>query len=152
MKLENSKKISIDGSELKIVIILPYFNEIIGLELFENAKEELLRNNVRPENIELIRVDGALEIPFACQKIAEILKPDAIIALGAIIRGETSHYDMVTAITYKGIMDTQLKTNTPIIFGVLTCENTEQAKKRSSKEGLNKGLQSARAALIQATL
>jgi len=149
---KNNKQIKVDGSNLKIAIILPYFNENIGLELLQNAKEELLKNNVKEKNIELIRVAGALEIPFACQKIIQKKKPDAIITLGAIIKGETSHYDMVCENTYRGIMDIQLKSNVPIIFGILTCKNEEQANHRASKDGLNKGKQVAQATLIQTTL
>ncbi|NIA02225.1 MAG: 6,7-dimethyl-8-ribityllumazine synthase [Nitrospirae bacterium] len=151
MELENNnQQLDIDGASLKIAIVLPYFNEKLGLELLENAKEELKKHGV--ENIEIIRTAGALEIPFACQKIIEKQKPDAIIALGAIIKGETSHYDMVCDTTYSGINTVQLKHNTPIIYGVMTCDNLEQAKRRSNKDGLNKGKQSAQAALIQTQL
>ena len=121
-------------------------------ELFKNTKEELLRNKVKEKNISLIRVYGSLEVPFACQKIIKKDKPDAIITLGAIIKGETSHYDMVCENTYKGIMDIQLKYNVPIIFGILTCENFKQAIKRSDKKGLNKGKSFAIAALLQTTI
>ncbi len=153
MELEKTdKQIKTDGSNLKIAIILPYFNENIGLELLRNTKDELLAHDVKEKDIELIRVAGALEIPFACQKTIQKKKPDAIITLGAIIKGETSHYDMVCENTYRGIMDIQLKSNVPIIFGVLTCENEEQANHRASKNGLNKGKQVAQATLIQATL
>lgn len=143
-------QLDIDGASLKIAIVLPYFNEKLGLELLQNAKEELAKHGVK--DIEVIRTAGALEIPFACQKIIEKQKPDAIIALGAIIKGETSHYDMVCNTTYSGINTVQLKHNTPIIYGILTCDNMEQAKHRSGKDGLNKGKQSAQAALIQTQL
>lgn len=153
MELEkNNKQIKVDGKSLKIAIILPYFNEAIGLELLKNAKEELISNNVKEDNIEITRVAGALEIPFACQKIIEKKKTDAIITLGAIIRGETSHYELVCSNTYKGIMDVQLKYGVPIIFGILTCENEDQAKRRANKNGLDKGKQAAQAALSQTTL
>jgi 6,7-dimethyl-8-ribityllumazine synthase len=151
MELDKKKKIRINGEKLKIAIILPYFNESIGLTLLENAKKELLKNKVHAKNIKVIRVAGALEIPFACQKIIKTQKPDAIIALGIIIRGETSHFDLVTKNTYQGIMEVQLKNQIPISFGVLTCENTKQAKERASAKGLNKGAQAAQAALIQTT-
>lgn len=152
MEIDTKNSIEIEGADLKIVIILPYFNESIGMELLKNAKEELLRNNVKPENIKEIRVAGTLEIPFAAQKVIEKTNPDAIIALGIVIRGETSHYDLVTEATHSGLMDVQLKTGTPIAFGVLACENEEQAKHRASKKGLNKGKQAAQAILIQTTI
>lgn len=152
MKLHSTKKIKINGKNLKIAIILPYFNEKIGLELKKNAKEELIKNGVEEKNITLVRVAGALEIPFACQKIIKKKKPDAIIALGVIIKGETSHYYMVCKNTYEGIMKVQLENSTPISFGVLTCETEEQAQKRASKNGLNKGKDAALAALIQTSI
>ncbi len=151
MKL-NETNIKIDGSNLNIVIILPFFNEKLGLELLENTKKELLNNNVKEENIRVIRVAGSLEIPLACKKIIIKEKPDAIIALGVIIRGETSHYDLVTKESYRGIMQVQLETGTPISFGILGCENLDQAKERISKDKLNKGKDAAIAALIQTTL
>lgn len=152
MKLKSTKKIKIDGSRLKIAIVLPYFNDKIGLELLKNTKEELIKNNVKEKNITLTRVAGALEIPFACQKIALRKKTNAIIALGVIIKGETSHYNLVCKNTYEGIMKVQLENKIPISFGVLTCENAEQAKKRASKNGLNKGKDVAQAALIQTSI
>lgn len=152
MKISISKFKKIDGSSLKIAIVLPYFNETLGLELLENAKQELLGSNVPPENIDIVRVAGALEIPYACKKIIDRKKPDAIIALGVVIRGETSHFELVTNTSYQGIMSVQLETGIPIIFGIIACENLEQAKKRVSKNGLNKGKEAAIAALIQTSL
>ncbi len=149
MKLENNQEIKIDGELLKVVIVLPYFNEIIGTELLDNANQELLANNVQPENIEIVRTSGALEIPYACKKIIQDKNPDIIIALGVIIRGETTHYDLVSENTYRGIMKVQLETGTPISFGIISCENEAQAKERASKDGLNKGKDAAQAALLQ---
>lgn len=148
----STKNLKINGKKLKISIILPYFNDKIGLTLLNNTKKELLKNHVQEKNIEVVRVSGALEIPLACQKIIKKKKPSAIIALGVIIRGETSHYDLVTKTAYNGIMEIQLKHNTPIIFGVLTCETAAQAQKRASENGLNKGKQFAQSALLQSTL
>lgn len=152
MNLKSTQKIKIDGNRLKIAIVLPYFNDQIGVELLKNAKEELKRNSVKEKNITLIRVAGALEIPFACQKIALREKTDAIIALGVIIKGETGHYDLVCKNTYEGIMKVQLENKIPISFGVLTCENAKQARKRASKNGLNKGKDAALAILIQTSI
>ncbi|PJC38611.1 6,7-dimethyl-8-ribityllumazine synthase, partial [Candidatus Peregrinibacteria bacterium CG_4_9_14_0_2_um_filter_38_9] len=81
--------LNVNGEKLKIAIVLPYFNEKYGLEMLENTKEELLKNNVKEKNIKLFRCAGALEIPFTCKQIIEKYNPDAIIALGIVIRGET---------------------------------------------------------------
>ena len=102
----------------------------------------MLKSNVQAENIQIIRVAGALEIPLACKKIIIKEKPHAIIALGVIIRGETSHYDLVTEESYRGIMQVQLETGVAISFGILGCENLEQAQDRVSKNKLNKNTKS----------
>lgn len=141
------KNIKVDGSKLKIAIVLPRFNEKIGLKMLDAAKNELLLNNVAEKNITITRVSGALEIPLACKKIIKSKKPDAIIALGVVIRGETTHYDLVTQTTYQSIMQVQLETQTPIAFGVLACENEKQAIARISK-----GADAAQTALTQALL
>ncbi|MEK7673393.1 MAG: 6,7-dimethyl-8-ribityllumazine synthase [Patescibacteria group bacterium] len=138
-------------STIKIAIILPYFNDEMGMELFENTKKTLLENGVPQKNINLIRVAGALEIPFACKK-ALAKKPQAIIALGIVIRGETSHYELVTENCYQGLMQLQLTQTTPMIFGIQTCENIKQAQARITEKGLNKGKEAALSALLQTTL
>lgn len=148
MQIGKKTEIKVDGKKLKISVVLPYFNEELGLELFENVKKELIRNNVSEKNITLSRVAGALELPFACKKIA-LKKPDAIIALSIVIRGETSHYDLVTETAHQGLMKVQLEEVIPIIFGILACENLKQVKDRISSKGLDKGKEFAQAALIQ---
>ncbi|MFA4891455.1 MAG: 6,7-dimethyl-8-ribityllumazine synthase [Candidatus Gracilibacteria bacterium] len=150
MQLTPTEKLKIpSGKDLKITILLPYFNEEIGLELYQNTVSTLEENEVKKENIKLVRVPGALELPFAAQKEIKSAKPDVVIALGVVIKGETSHYDYVCSETFRGLMDVQLKLETPIIFGILTCKNKKQAQKRASKNGLNKGKSFALAALIQ---
>jgi 6,7-dimethyl-8-ribityllumazine synthase len=152
MDKNKTEGLRIDGKKLKIAIVLPYFNENLGLELLKNAKKELLKHKVLEKNIKVFRVAGALEIPFACKKIIKKYKPNAIIALGIIIKGETDHYDVVKNSTYKGIMKVQLGNGIPIAFGVLTCQTLKQAEKRASAKGLNKGAEAAKAALIQTTI
>lgn len=152
MKINESKIPKINGEKLKIAIVLPYFNDELGLELFENTKDELLENNISAKNIKLIRVAGCLEIPFACQKIIEKYKPNAIIALGIIIRGETKHFDLVAETTHQGIMQVQLTKKTPISFGIIACENKKQAIERINNKKMNKGKEFALAALIQTTI
>jgi len=152
MEIDLNKDILVDGKDLKVVIVLPYFNESMGLELLENTKAELIKNSVLSENIIVIRVSGALEIPFACMMAIKKHQPNAVIGLGVVVRGETSHYDLVTDICFSGMMEVQLKSGVPIGFGVLACEDEEQAKVRISKEGLNKGKQVAQAVLLQTEL
>ncbi len=152
MQIKKPKFPKINGEKFKIAIVLPYFNETLGLELLKNTKKELLKNNVQEKNIQLYRVSGALEIPFICKKIIKKKKINAIIALGVIIRGETNHYELVTENTYKGIMQVQLEEEIPIIFGVLGCENIKQAEKRINEKKLNKGKEFANTALLQAYL
>jgi 6,7-dimethyl-8-ribityllumazine synthase len=151
IKSTNHKPIP-KGDNLKISIVLPYFNEKIGLELYENCMEALLENGVKKSNTNLVRVPGALEVPFATQKEIKSSNPDAVIALGAVIKGETDHYDQVCNETFRALMDLQLKLETPIIFGILTCNTEAQAKNRSSKTGMDKGKSYALAALIQTDL
>lgn len=145
-----SAKMVPSGEKLKIAVLLPYFNEEIGLELLNNTFETLIENKVKKENVRLVRVPGALELPFASQQL--IKKHDAVIALGVVIKGESDHYDIVCKETFRGLMDVQLKFNVPIIFGVLTCNNIKQAKERASKKGLNKGRSFALSAILQAKI
>ena len=140
------------GENLKVAILLPYFNEKYGLELLSNTKEILLKHEVQENNIDVRRVPGALELPYSAQKTIKSSNPDVVIALGIIIRGETSHYDYVCSETFKGLMDVQIKLETPIVFGILTCENKNQAKERILKTGVNKGKSFAETAIIQACL
>lgn len=149
MKTNQSKIPKINGKQLKIVIILPYFNDKLGLELLKNTKNELIVNNVQEKNIKLVRVAGSLEIPFACLKIIEKYKPDAIIALGVIIRGKTKHFDLVSENTHSGIMKVQLDKKIPISFGIIACEDEKQAIERISETKMNKGKEYALAALLQ---
>lgn len=142
----SNKAVEIDGSKLHIVIVLPYFNEKLGLKLLDSAMDELVKNKVKKENITVTRVAGALEIPLACKLLAKT-DIDGIVALGAIIKGETDHYEHVCRTTYDYIMEIQLKNTIPIGFGVLTCETEALAKKR-----LNKGAQAAQAVLLQTTI
>ena len=136
-----------NGKKIKIAIILPYFNEKIGMELFKNCKKELLQNNIPEKNIQLFRVPGCLEIPLSAKKI--IKKYDGIIALVVVIRWETKHFELVTETTYSALMNIQLEAMTPIIFEILACENLKQAQKRASEKGLNKGKEAAISALLQ---
>jgi len=113
---------------MKIVILLPRFNEEYGLKLLDSTIKTLNKNKIK--NIQTIRVPGALEIPFAALKAIKKSKPNVVIALGIILKGETDHYEYVSSETFRGLMDVQLKTETPIVFGVLTCRTEKQVKDR----------------------
>lgn len=119
----------LDGSKAKIAVILSEFNSNIGEELLKNTISELEKH--RTKNIEIIRVPGALEIPLTAQKIIEKKSPDAVIALGVIIKGETTHYEHVSRESINGLMNVSLKTGTPIVQGILTTLTEKQAKERT---------------------
>ena len=127
----------------KFCIILSRFNDFIGAKLLEGALDELKRHGVSDDNIDVVRVPGAFEIPLAALKFAKSGRYDAVITLGAIIRGATSHYDHVSAELSKGIASVSLKTEVPVIFGVLTTENLEQAIERAGTKAGNKGSDAA---------
>jgi len=140
----------LDGSPYKIAIVASNFYPELTQELITNTKEELIKNGVKEKNINVSIVSGCLEIPYICKRIIGFRKTDIIITLGLVVRGETSHYDLVNNTTYEGIMKVQLDSGTtPIIFGVLTCENMDQAIKRVKKDQLNKGKSFAQSAILQ---
>lgn len=151
MKTESSS-IKIDGSKYKIAIILTRFNDSIGNILYENVIATLKENGVHEENIKTVRVPGSLETPLAAKLLAKQKKYDAIIALGAIIKGDTHHFELVCSESHRGLMDVSIKTKTPVIFGILTTYTEKDALHRAQKEGLNKGSEYALAALEMAQL
>ncbi|MDU5325202.1 6,7-dimethyl-8-ribityllumazine synthase [Campylobacter ureolyticus] len=133
-------KLSIDGSK-KVAIISSRFNHIITDRLVEGAKDAFLRHGGKDENLSLILVPGAFEIPFALQKVLESKKFDAVCCVGAVIRGSTPHFDYVSAETTKGIANVTLKYNIPVTFGVLTTDTIEQAIERAGSKAGNKGFE-----------
>ncbi len=139
------------GNE-KFCIIISRFNDFIGSKLLSGAIDELKRHGVSDENIDIVKVPGAFEIPLAAMKFAKTQKYNAIITLGAIIRGATSHYEHVSAELSKGIAQVSLQTEIPVIFGVLTTENIEQAIERAGTKAGNKGSDAAKAAIEMANL
>lgn len=118
----------LDGSNAKIVVILSEFNLHIGEELLQNTLDEL--KQLGTEDIEIIRVPGALEIPLTAKKVIEKKSPDAIIALGVVIKGETAHFEHVSRESINGLMKVSLETGTPITQGILTTFDEKQAKER----------------------
>ncbi len=137
---------------LKAGIIIGRFNEFIGGKLLSGAIDGLKRHGVEEENIEIAWVPGAFEIPLAAKKMAKSKKYDAIICLGAVIRGSTPHFDYVASEVSKGIANVSLDTEIPVIFGVLTTDTIEQAIERSGTKAGNKGYEAAVTAIEMVNL
>lgn len=139
-------------SGMKVGIVASRFNEIIVTKLLNGAVDGLVRHGVSDKNITAAWVPGAFEIPVIAQKMAESGKFDAIIAVGAVIRGATSHYDYVCAEVSKGVAQVGLKTGVPVLFGVITTENIEQAIERAGSKAGNKGYDCALSAIEMVNL
>lgn len=137
---------------LRFAVIVARFNEFITGKLLTGAMDGLLRHDAAEEDIDTIWVPGAFEIPIIAQKLAKSGKYDAIICLGTVIRGSTSHYDYVCSEVSKGIAHVGLETGVPTIFGVLTTENIEQAIERGGTKAGNKGFDAAMSAIEMANL
>ena len=135
------------GGDERIGIVCPRFNEFIVSKLLGGALDGLVRHGIKEENIDVAWVPGAFELPLICQKMADSGKYDAIIALGAVIRGSTSHYDLVCNEAAKGIAQVSLKSKIPVMFGVITTENIEQAIERAGSKAGNKGYECALGAI-----
>lgn len=138
---------SFNGKGRKFAIVLSRFNSFLTERLLEGAMDCLLRHDVAESDISIIRTPGAFEMPLVCKKIAEKKGVDAIIALGAVIRGDTPHFDFVAAEVSKGIAKVSLDTGMPISYGVLTTDTIEQAEIRSGAKGANKGFDAAMTSL-----
>ena len=131
----------------KFCIIVARFNEFITSKLLSGALDELRRHGVSEDNVDVVWVPGSFEIPLVAQKCARTKRYDAIITLGAIIRGATAHFDYVSAELSKGIASVSLNEGLPVIFGVLTTDNIEQAIERAGTKAGNKGSEAARTAI-----
>lgn len=139
------------GSE-RFCIIVARFNDFIGSKLLAGAVDELKRHGIDENNIDIVKVPGAFEIPLLALKCAKSGKYNAIITLGAVIKGSTSHYDYVCAELTKGIAQVALQTEVPVLFGVLTTDNIEQAIERAGTKAGNKGAEAAKSAIEMANL
>ncbi len=137
----------------RVAIVKSAYNKEIVDELFESCYKELVDSGLSPKNIATVEVPGAFELPYGCQKMILLKKFDAVIALGAVIKGETPHFDYIALSTARGIMDVSLKFGIPVIFGVLTTNSLAQAKARikGGKRG-DKGKEAARAVLKLLTI
>ena len=142
----------ITGKGLKFGIVVSRFNEFITSKLLGGALDALHRHETQDEDIDVAWVPGAFEIPITAKKMAESGKYDAVICLGAVIRGSTSHYDYVCNEVSKGTAQVGMTTGVPTIFGVVTTENIEQAIERAGTKAGNKGTDRAMAAMEMANL
>jgi len=143
---------NLNGRGLRFGLVASRFNDFIVKHLVEGAQEGLRKCGVGEGDVDLIRVPGAMEIPAAAKQLAETGAYDAIVCLGCVIRGGTSHYDLVCGEAAKGIAQVALQTGVPAIFAVVTAENIEQAIERGGAKMGNKGYEGALAAVEMATL
>ena len=137
---------------MKVGIVAARFNEFIVSKLVAGAQDALVRHDVKEEDIDLAWVPGAFEIPLIASKMAKRGKYDAVIALGAVIRGSTTHYDYVCSEVSKGIANVSLNSDIPVMFGVITTENIEQAIERAGTKAGNKGYDCALGAIEMVNL
>ena len=137
---------------MKVGIVAARFNEFIVSKLVAGAQDALVRHDVKEEDIDLTWVPGAFEIPLIASKMAKSGKYDAVIALGAVIRGSTTHYDYVCSEVSKGIANVSLNSDIPVMFGVITTENIEQAIERAGTKAGNKGYDCALGAIEMVNL
>ena len=143
-------KLSAEG--FRFAIIVSRFNDFISSRLVEGAMDALVRHGAVDEQVFLIKVPGAFEIPVAARKLGETGRYDAVICLGAVIRGATPHFDFVAAEVSKGIAAVALESKVPVTFGVLTTDNLEQAIERAGSKSGNKGYDAAMAAIEMVNL
>ena len=149
MKLYEGKLVS-EG--IKVGIVCARFNEFIVSKLLGGCEDVLLRHGVRPDDIAVAWVPGAFEIPLIASKMAKSGKYDAVIALGAVIRGSTSHYDYVCSEVSKGVANVALNSDIPVMFGILTTDTIEQAIERAGTKAGNKGADCAQGAIEMVNL
>ncbi|HCQ2173765.1 TPA: 6,7-dimethyl-8-ribityllumazine synthase [Staphylococcus aureus] len=140
------------GKDLKVAIVVSRFNDFITGRLLEGEKDTLIRHDVNEDNIDVAFVPGAFEIPLVAKKLASSGNYDAVITLGCVIRGATSHYDYVCNEVAKGVSKVNDQTNVPVIFGILTTESIEQAVERAGTKAGNKGAEAAVSAIEMANL
>ncbi|MFW5836997.1 MAG: 6,7-dimethyl-8-ribityllumazine synthase [Desulfovibrionaceae bacterium] len=137
----------LDASGKRFVLIASRFNDFIVDRLVSGAVDYLVRHGARDEDLTLIRVPGAFEMPLAAKRVAGAGKCDAVICLGAVIRGATPHFEFVSSECAKGLAQVMLESEIPLGFGLLTCDTLEQAIERAGSKAGNKGVEAAHAAL-----
>ena len=136
----------------RFALVVSRFNESITSRLLEGAIDCLVRHGVEEEDLHLVKVPGAFELPYAAKRVAASHSYDAVIALGAVIRGATPHFQYIAAEAARGIAAASLETGVPIIFGVITANTVEQARERAGGKGGNKGFDAALSAIEMASL
>jgi len=140
------------GKGLKFGLVVSRFNEFITKKLLDGAQDALLRHGVNQEDIEIAWVPGSFEMPLIAKKLAQTKRYDAVICLGAVVRGGTPHFDYIAAEVTKGIAKVGLETGLPVIYGVITTDTLEQAIERSGTKAGNKGFEAAMSAIEMANL
>jgi 6,7-dimethyl-8-ribityllumazine synthase len=154
LKSESSQQVELDAAGLRFAIVVSRFNNLITDRLLTGAQTALRRSGAANEDVEVVLVPGAFELPLAAKKLATKGGYDALIAIGCVIRGETTHYEYVCSETARGIQLAQMDTGVPIIFCVLTCETQEQAMARAGGQNgdnaINKGFECGLAAVEMA--
>ena len=140
------------AENIKVGVVAARFNDFIVSKLVGGCEDALLRHGVRPEDIDLAWVPGAFEIPLVASKMAKSGRYDAVIALGAVIRGSTSHYDYVCSEVSKGVATVAMNSDIPVMFGVLTTDTIEQAIERAGSKAGNKGSECAQGAIEMVNL
>jgi 6,7-dimethyl-8-ribityllumazine synthase len=143
---------SLSAKGLKVALLLSRFNEFIGDRLKEGALDTLLRSGANEKDIDIVMVPGSFEIPLVANKLARKKRYDALICLGAVIRGSTPHFEYVSAEVSKGIARVSLEEGIPISFGIITADNLEQAIERAGTKNGNKGRDAALSAIEMASL
>ena len=141
-----------NGEGLRIAIVVANFNDFITARLLDGAKAALARSGVRDDDVTVVSVPGSFELPLVAKKLAESKRHDAVISLGAVIRGETDHYEHVAGEAAKGIANAGLSSGVPVIFGVLTTDTLEQAINRAGGKQGNNGYGAGLAAIEMANL
>jgi 6,7-dimethyl-8-ribityllumazine synthase len=141
-----------DGSGLKVAVVVSRFNGYVTERLLSGASDGLIRHGVADSNIEVFRCPGAFEIPAVARKIVDMKKHDAVICLGAVIRGETPHFDYVAGESAKGVGQLSMTSPVPVIYGILTADTMEQAIDRAGGKAGNKGFDAAVAAIEMVNL
>jgi 6,7-dimethyl-8-ribityllumazine synthase len=142
----------LDASGLKFAVLVSRFNHFITDKLLEGALDAFYRHNAKSKDIKIYKVPGTFEIPMIAKTLAKMQKFDAIVCLGAVLRGSTPHFEYIAAEAIKGIALASLETGVPIILGIITADTLEQAIERAGTKGGNKGFESAMAAVEMANL
>ena len=143
---------NLSGEGLTIAVVVARFNEFITCRLLEGAEDALKRHGVNPDDVDIVWVPGSMEIPLAAHQLAQSRRYNAVICLGAVIRGATAHFDYVAGGTSSGVVRTSLDTGVPTIFGVLTADTVDQAVERAGAKAGNRGFQAAVTAIEMANL